>query len=141
MADQNLLTVNVVTPDGSVFEKQTPMVVFKTTIGELGVLPNHIPFLASLAIDEIRVKKTGTEDQFDEIAVSGGFVEFSANLATVVANSAECKEDIDSERAAKARKRAEERLEKAKQTHDADQMKRAEISLRRAINRLNVANH
>jgi F-type H+-transporting ATPase subunit epsilon len=97
--------------------------------------------LASLAIDEIRVKKTGTEDQFDEIAVSGGFVEFSANLATVVANSAECKEDIDSERAAKARKRAEERLEKAKQTHDADQMKRAEISLRRAINRLNVAKH
>lgn len=141
MADQKLLTVNVVTPDGSVYENKTPFVVFKTTIGELGVLPEHIPFLASLAIDEVRVKKPGTEDQFDEIAVSGGFVEFSNNFATVVANSAERKEDIDAQRAARAQKRAEERLEKARQENNADQMRRAEVSLRRAINRLNIVGH
>jgi F-type H+-transporting ATPase subunit epsilon len=141
MADQKLLTVNVVTPDGSVYENKTSFVVFKTTIGELGVLPEHIPFLASLAIDEVRVKKLGTEDQFDEIAISGGFVEFSNNFATVVANSAERKENIDAQRAARARKRAEERLEKAKQENDADQMRRAEVSLRRAVNRLNIVGH
>ncbi|KRM86356.1 F0F1 ATP synthase subunit epsilon [Liquorilactobacillus vini] len=141
MTDQKMLTVNVVTPDGSVYEKQTPFVIFKTTLGELGVLPDHIPFLASLAIDEVRVKQSKTDDKFDEIAVGGGFVEFSNNLATVVANSAERKENIDAARAARARKRAEERLEKAKQAHDTDQVKRAEVSLRRAINRLNIAGH
>lgn len=91
MAEQDLLTVSVVTPDGSVYEKQTRLAVFKTTVGEIGVLPNHIPLIASLEIDEVRVKVQETDDKFDEIAVSGGFVEFSGNVATVVANSAEKK--------------------------------------------------
>ncbi|KRL00130.1 F0F1 ATP synthase subunit epsilon [Liquorilactobacillus capillatus] len=141
MAEQSVLTVNIVTPDGSVYEGQTTMAIFKTTIGEIGVLPNHIPLLASLQIDEVRMKVEGTEDKFEEIAVSGGFVEFSNNTATVVANSAERKENIDSERAERARKRAEEKLVRAKQEHDTDTLRRAEVSLRRAVNRLNISKH
>lgn len=141
MAEQDLLTVSVVTPDGSVYEKQTRLAVFKTTVGEIGVLPNHIPLIASLEIDEVRVKVQETDDKFDEIAVSGGFVEFSGNVATVVANSAEKKEDIDTTRANKARERAEKRLEIAKQSNDVDTTKRAEISLRKAVNRINISGH
>ncbi|KRM90822.1 F0F1 ATP synthase subunit epsilon [Liquorilactobacillus cacaonum] len=141
MAEQDLLTVSVVTPDGSVYEKQTRLAVFKTTVGEIGILPNHIPLIASLEIDEVRVKVQETDDKFDEIAVSGGFVEFSGNVATVVANSAEKKEDIDTTRANKARERAEKRLEIAKQSNDVDTTKRAEISLRKAVNRINISGH
>nr|WP_054757528.1 F0F1 ATP synthase subunit epsilon [Liquorilactobacillus satsumensis] len=142
MAEEKLLTVNVVTPpDGSVYDEKTPMAVFKTTVGELGILPEHIPLLASLEIDEVRVKVPGTEDKFDEIAVNGGFVEFSNNIATVVANSAERKENIDLARAERARKRAQERLEKARQEQNIDKQRRAEISLRRALNRLNISKH
>ncbi|GAJ26059.1 ATP synthase epsilon chain [Liquorilactobacillus sucicola DSM 21376 = JCM 15457] len=141
MAEQSVLTVNIVTPDGSVYEEQTTMAIFKTTVGEIGVLPNHIPLLASLQIDEVRVKIDGTDDKFEEIAVSGGFVEFSNNIATVVANSAERKENIDSDRAERARKRAEEKLARAKQEHDVDTLRRAEVSLRRAVNRLNISKH
>ncbi|KRL08363.1 F0F1 ATP synthase subunit epsilon [Liquorilactobacillus hordei] len=141
MAEQDLLTVSVVTPDGNVYESQTRLAVFKTTVGEIGILPNHIPLIASLEIDEVRVKVQGTDDKFDEIAVSGGFVEFSNNVATVVANSAEKKENIDTSRATKARERAERRLETAKQNNDVDTAKRAEISLRKAVNRINVSGH
>ena len=141
MAEQDLLTVSVVTPDGNVYENQTRLAVFKTTVGEIGILPNHIPLIASLEIDEVRVKVQGTDDKFDEIAVSGGFVEFSNNVATVVANSAEKKENIDTSRATKARERAERRLEIAKQNNDVDTAKRAEISLRKAVNRINVSGH
>ncbi|KRL39124.1 F0F1 ATP synthase subunit epsilon [Liquorilactobacillus uvarum] len=141
MAEQSVLTVNIVTPDGSVYEEKTTMAIFKTTVGEIGVLPNHIPLLASLQIDEVRVKIDGTDDKFEEIAVSGGFVEFSKNIATVVANSAELKENIDSDRAERARRRAEEKLARAKQEHDVDTLRRAEVSLRRAVNRLNISKH
>ncbi|KRN34404.1 F0F1 ATP synthase subunit epsilon [Liquorilactobacillus mali] len=141
MAEQDLLTVSVVTPDGSVYEGQTRLAVFKTTVGEIGILPNHIPLIASLEIDEVRVKVQGTDDKFDEIAVSGGFVEFSDNVATVVANSAEKKENIDKDRAAKARERAERRLEAAKQSNDINTTKRAEIALKRAVNRINISGH
>ena len=86
-------------------------------------MPNRLPLLASLAIDKIRVK-TG-EDTFDEVAVSGGFIEFSNNVLSVVASAAERKEEIDTSRAERARKRAEARIAKAKENHDDNELKRA----------------
>ena len=133
MDDKSLLTVNVVTPDGVVYDNTTDLAVCKTTLGEVGIMPNQVPLLASLAIDEVRVK-TG-EDSFDEIAVSGGFIEFSNNVLSVVASAAERKENID------ARARAEKRIATAKETHNVDDLRRAEVSLRRAMNRLNVSKH
>ena len=139
MADKPVLTVNVVTPDGSVYENTTTLAICKTTVGEVGIMPNHIPMLASLAIDEIKIKVT--DDKFDEVAVSGGFLEFSDNVLSIVASSAERKEDIDTVRAKRALERAEKRIEQAKQTHNVNDLKRAEVSLRRAMNRLNVSKH
>ena len=138
MDEKPVLTVNVVTPDGPVYENTTDLVICKTTVGEVGIMPNRLPLLASLAIDEIRVK-TG-EDTFDEVAVSGGFIEFSNNVLSVVASAAERKEEIDTSRAERARKRAEERIAKAKEQKDDNVLRRAEVSLRRAINRLSISN-
>ena len=55
MDEKSILTINVVTPDGSVYENTTDLVICKTTVGEIGIMPNHLPLLASLAIDEVRV--------------------------------------------------------------------------------------
>ena len=115
------------------------MAICKTTQGEIGIMPNRLPLLASLAIDEIRVRQDNGE--YDEVAVSGGFLEFSNNTLSIVASAAERKEDIDSKRAERARERAQERIEKAKQAHNPDELRRAEVSLRRALNRLNISNH
>ena len=139
MDEKSILTINVVTPDGSVYENTTDLVICKTTVGEIGIMPNHLPLLASLAIDEVRVKVD--DENFAEIAVSGGFVEFSDNTLSVVASAAERKETIDVSRAERAKQRAEKRIEEAKNENNDIDLRRAEVSLRRAINRLNISKH
>lgn len=140
MADeQSVLTVSIVTPDGNVYEnEQAKLLIVKTQLGELGIMANHVPVIASLAVDEARVQSVSGEKE-DEVAVNGGFVEFSNNVATIVADSAEKQGDIDVDRAQNAKKRAEARIEKANESHDNDELARAEVALRRAINRINVA--
>ena len=139
MDEKSILTINVVTPDGSVYENTTDLVICKTTVGEIGIMPNHLPLLASLAIDEVRVKVD--DENFDEIAVSGEFMEFSDNTLSVVASAAERKETIDVSRAERAKQRAEKRIEEAKNENNDIDLRRAEVSLRRAINRLNISKH
>lgn len=130
------MTVTIVTPDGNCYDNEhATMFVAKTTNGDIGILPNHIPLIATLEIDEVRVKH---DDEEDEIAVNGGFVEFSNNVATIVADSAEQQGDIDVSRAENARTRAEAAIKHAQQEHDADELRRAEVALRRAINRINI---
>ncbi|HAT55946.1 MAG TPA: F0F1 ATP synthase subunit epsilon [Lactobacillus sp.] len=134
------MTVTIVTPDGTSYDnEQASMFVAKTTNGEIGILPNHVPLIAALEIDEVRVKSG--QDGEDEIAVNGGFVEFSNNVATIVADSAEQQSDIDVTRAENARTRAQQAIDHAHQEHDANELRRAEVALRRAINRINVASH
>ncbi len=53
-----VLQVNVVTPDGNVYDHNATIVVAKTVAGEIGILPNHAPIIAPLAIDEVRVRRT-----------------------------------------------------------------------------------
>ncbi|CAI2582047.1 ATP synthase epsilon chain [Apilactobacillus kunkeei] len=140
MADNNsVLTVSIVTPDGKVYEREDArLVIVRTKSGQLGIMPNHVPVIASLEVDEVKVK-SGSD--VDEIAVNGGFVEFSNNNLTVIADSAEKQGDIDVDRAAAARDRAQKALEIARQTHDNQEILRNQVALRRAINRIHVAKH
>jgi F-type H+-transporting ATPase subunit epsilon len=128
------LKIDVVTPDGPVFEGDAEMVSVKAVSGELGILPGHIPLVAPLTINAIRVKKEG---KTQVVAVSGGFVEVRPDKVTILAQAAELPESIDLDRARAAKERAELRLQQAKQ-EDIDH-KRAELALQRAINRMNVA--
>ncbi|GAC90547.1 F0F1 ATP synthase subunit epsilon [Anoxybacillus sp. LAT_35] len=128
------IKVSVVTPDGPVYEADVEMVSAKAQSGELGVLPGHIPMVAPLEIGAVRLKKGNATEL---VAVSGGFLEVRPDRVTILAQAAERAENIDVARAKAAKERAERRLQ-AKQ-EDIDH-KRAELALRRAINRLNVAN-
>lgn len=128
------IKVSVVTPDGPVYESDVEMVSTKALSGELGILPGHIPMVAPLAVGVVRMKKNGKEE--DLVTVSGGFLEVRPDKVTILAQAAERAEDIDVERAEKAKERAEQRLRNQK-TEDTD-FKRAELALQRAINRLTV---
>lgn len=140
MADNNsVLTVSIVTPDGKVYEREDArLVIVRTKSGQLGIMPNHVPVIASLEVDEVKVK-SGSD--VDEIALNGGFVEFSNNNLTVIADSAEKQGDIDVDRAAAARDRAQKALEIARQKQDNQEILRNQVALRRAINRIHVAKH
>jgi F-type H+-transporting ATPase subunit epsilon len=124
--------VNVVTPDGPVYDADVEMVSVKAQSGELGILPGHIPMVAPLQIGAVRLKKGSSTEL---VAVSGGFIEVRPDKVTILAQAAELAESIDVVRAKEAKKRAEQRLNQ--KTDDID-FKRAELALRRAINRLNV---
>ncbi|NGP44739.1 F0F1 ATP synthase subunit epsilon [Bacillaceae bacterium SIJ1] len=129
------INVDVVTPDGAVYEGSAEMVVAKADNGELGVLPGHIPMVAPLAIGAVRLKQ-GNETQY--ISVSGGFLEVRPDKITILAQAAEKPEDIDENRAKQAKERAEQLLQKV--TEDKVDRVRAELALKRAINRLSVKN-
>lgn len=126
------LTVSVVTPDGTILEEDYEMVSCKAETGELGILPGHIPLVAPLSISALRLKKGNEEDL---VAVSGGFIEVRPDQISVLTQSAEQAEEIDIDRALEAKKRAEKRLAEQK---DVDKV-RAETSLQRALNRINIA--
>ncbi|MTH54012.1 F0F1 ATP synthase subunit epsilon [Bacillus mangrovi] len=127
--------VNVVTPDGPVYDAEVEMVSVKAQSGELGILPGHIPMVAPLKIGAVRLKKGGSTEL---VAVSGGFIEVRPDNVTILAQSAEASEDIDVERAQAAKERAERRLNKAEGDVDAI---RAELALKKAINRIDVKNN
>lgn len=128
------IKVSVVTPDGPVYEADVEMVSAKAQSGELGVLPGHIPMVAPLEIGVVRLKKGNATEL---VAVSGGFLEVRPDRVTILAQAAERAEDIDVARAKAAKERAERRLQAKQEGIDYN---RAELALRRALNRLNVAN-
>ncbi|MFY4775237.1 F0F1 ATP synthase subunit epsilon [Metabacillus sp. RGM 3146] len=125
--------VNVVTPDGPVYEAQVEMVSVKAQSGELGILPGHVPMVAPLEIGAVRLKKDGATEL---VAVSGGFIEVRQDNVTILAQAAETAEEIDLKRARAAKERAERRLN---QSADQVDYHRAQIALRRAINRIDVS--
>ena len=107
------MTVQIVTPDGLVFDHHATFVSVKTLDGEMGILPHHENMIAVLAVDEVKVKRIDDEDHVNWIAVNGGIVEVADNLITIVADSAERARDIDISRAERAKLRAERAIEEA----------------------------
>ena len=136
--DPKVLTVNIVTPNGLVYDHHANLVVVKTTTGDMGIMANHEPVVTPLVIGEVRVKRVDNPGHEDAIAVNGGFMEVSNNTASIVADSAERARDIDLTRAEAARQRATRRIEEAKSHHDVDEQQRAQVALQRAINRIHV---
>ena len=91
------VTVNIVTPDGPVYDAEVTMVIAKTTSGEIGVLAGHIPMVAPLAIGAVKLKKA--DGQTEVAAVSGGFIEVRPDKISILAPSAEVAATIDLARA------------------------------------------
>ncbi|WP_164667586.1 F0F1 ATP synthase subunit epsilon [Virgibacillus doumboii] len=127
------LNVSVVTPDGPVLEDSFDMVSCKAENGELGVLPGHIPMVAPLSISAVRLKRANDTEL---LAVNGGFLEVTPDKVTILAQSAEKPSDINVDRAQEAKTRAEQRLQTKQDDID---FQRAELALKRAMNRLDIA--
>ena len=142
MADpEKLFKVIVVTPNGMIYSHRGSIVDVRAIDGERSILYNHIPILPPLAISEVKVKRSREMgSRIDHIAISGGYIEFSNNVATIVADSAERARNIDVSRAQAAKERAEKRLREAREKHDERNLERAQVALKRAMNRISVYN-
>ena len=127
------LQLEVVTPDKTVVSGEVEMAVCPGIEGEFGVLPKHVSLLSALKIGGLRYR-TGGKDE--HIFISGGFADVNNDVLTVLAESAELADSIDTARAMAAKERAEKRI--AGHAEKVD-MTRAEAALQRAIVRLQLA--
>ena len=122
----------IVTPYGVKFEDDVDRIQIRTTSGEIGVLANHINLVTEVVISVLRIHN---DDTVREFAISDGILYVKDKETTLIVNSSESKEDIDFERATRAKERAEKRLN---EKHENLDVKRAELALARALNRLSL---
>ncbi|MFF2481290.1 F0F1 ATP synthase subunit epsilon [Paenibacillus sp. NPDC058071] len=125
--------VEIVTPERKVYAETANMVTVTGAEGSLGILPNHIPLVTTLRIAPITIKRDG---KVDVIAASGGFIEVRKDKVVILAESAELATGIDLARAQAAKERAQQRLNAKRDEID---YRRAELSLQRAMNRINIS--
>lgn len=127
--------LEIVTPERIVLQQDAASVVAPGAEGSLGILANHAPLMAELAVGEVDIRDAG--GALHRMAVSGGFMEVAENTVRILADTAEKAEEIDVQRAREAADRARERLS-AVEAEDLD-LARAEAALKRAVNRIHVA--
>lgn len=123
----------LVTPERKVLSEEVDMVIARSVDGDLGILANHAPLLTPITISQLLLKKDNADTL---IAVGGGILEVSKDKTVFLADTAELPHEIDVERAEEAKLRAEQRLEKDKSAVD---VRRAEVALRKALTRIEVA--
>lgn len=105
MADT--LKLEIITPEGTVYSDDVEMVTLPGIVGEMGVLPQHVPVMTQMVPGEITVHKNG-RDTF--IATGEGLIEVEARRVSVLTDLAIAADRIDEAKAEEARRRAEARL-------------------------------
>jgi len=125
------LQVEVVSPERILWTGEADMVIARTVGGgDIAFLSGHAPFVGALDIGKVVVRPPQGDDEL--VAVHGGFIEVSNDRVTILSDVAEVASQIDVERARQAQERAEAAL---RAEHDVE----AEAALRRAEVRLSVA--
>lgn len=126
------IQLEIVTPERLVINEAVEYIEIPGQTGYLGVLPGHAPLITELAPGELSYR---TGSQTKRLAVAWGFAEVLQTKVTILAESAEKAEEIDTGRAEAAKKKAEAELQKS----GLEGNEEAEKALQRAQARLDVA--
>ena len=132
MADNNCLTLKIITPSRVFYEGEAEMVEFNTSEGEIGVLPGHLPMTVIVKPGVLTITEPEGEK---EAALHAGFAEILPDQVTILAEIIEWPGEIDAARAEAARERAQGRIQE--RAGDTD-IARAETALLRAMARIQV---
>lgn len=133
MSEGKTMHLDVITPDKKAFSGEVKFVVVRTELGELGILPRHADLVAALEIAPLRIDLPDGTRKF--MANFGGFMEVKNNVISIVTPNCETPEEIDEDRAKRAKARAEERLKSRNANID---FHRAELALQRSLLRIDV---
>jgi F-type H+-transporting ATPase subunit epsilon len=126
--------LHVVTPEGEAFDGPVDYVVLPGAEGYFGVLQGHEPFLAALRTGGLEIS-TGGEKRF--AAVSSGFAEIHGDAVTVMVGTCEWADEIDADRAERARERLERALRELRRTPEGEaEYQQLEDAYSRALTRL-----
>lgn len=125
------IELEIVTPDRRVIAETVDELILPGSQGYLGVRPGHAPLLTSLGVGAISYSLKG---QVRHLAVAGGFAEVLRDRVSVLAETCERAEEIDLQRAERAKTDAEAKL----RTASGDSFERAALKLKRAVTRIQV---
>lgn len=130
------LHLQIVTPERLVFEDEIDTLSVMTEMGEITILPNHIPLVANLRAGEMRLQKDGEEHV---LASSTGFIEVRpGNTIIILADSAERMEELDLEKIEIAKEQARKAMEEKREVDDVA-FAHAAAALERELARYKVA--
>ncbi len=130
------LTLKILTPEKTLFEAAVTSVTAPATKGSMGILNGHAPLVTTL--DPGAVEATLPDGSQVAFLVTGGFLEVSSNVVTVLADTGEPADALDEKRAREAETRARERLYAMRRDSQFD-LARAEAALARAAARLRLS--
>lgn len=126
------LTLEIVTPDGKAYSDVIDYVVLPTADGEIGILPGHIPLIATIVPGELRIIRSGKEEF---LAVDKGFVRIMGDVVAVLTEAAINIDEIHISVIEEAEARARKALEEARLRKDIDpvELQRLEAAARFAF--------
>jgi F-type H+-transporting ATPase subunit epsilon len=119
--------VEVLTPEGKVFEDEVEMVSTRTVTGSIGVLANHAPLMAILEPTELRLYKSDSD--IVRFAQGEGYLQVVENSALVLVEEAIAPDDID--RGAFEARLKEARSNAENADEESEERARAEREVRR----------
>ena len=128
------LLLEIVTPEKLAFSGSIDEVTCPGSEGEFGVLRGHASLLSAIKFGELSYVKDGKRTSY---AVNTGYAEVTGSKVTVLVETAERADQIDVERAKKAKETAEQKL--AKFAKEDPEFERAKVALERAESRLKIA--
>jgi len=120
-------TVEILTPEGEVFNDEVEMVSTKTTVGSIGLLANHQPLLAILDPTELRLYKS--ESDVIRYAQGEGFLQIAGEHALVLVDEVFEVDQLDSSDLQDRLRRAEQQCEQAEE--GSEELRAAERDKRR----------
>ena len=126
----------IVTPEKVFYDGEVRSLVAPGTEGYLGVLSHHAPLITALKPGKIEFRDD--QDTMHVLAVSGGFLEVSHNIATILADAVEDASEIDIARAQKALDLCKQRLISAGQGETSIDLPSLHAAVDRASNRIKV---
>ena len=134
------LKLKIVTPERLILEEMVDQVSLPTTLGEITVLPDHIPLVAGLKSGDVVAFTNG---EHVPMAVVGGFVEIKKNEeghteVAVLADFAEHVSEISEEKIEEAKRKAEE-LKKKLENKELVDFEHFEAELERSLTRVKIA--
>jgi F-type H+-transporting ATPase subunit epsilon len=101
--------VDVVSAEEKIFSGLAEFVVLPGEVGELGILPGHMPLMTRIKPGAVRLKLPNQAEE-ELIFVAGGILEVQPGLITVLADTAIRGHDLDEVKASEAKRKAEEAL-------------------------------
>ena len=126
--------LEIVTPDGLIYDNDASKVIVRTTEGDVGILKNHTNFVAAIAYGMLKI--TDPDGNARIAACMNGFVSVESEQVRIIATTFEFADDLDIERANRAKEDAKARLADSSLTEEEREL--ANARRLRAENRIRV---